>query len=275
VEEIVAATTAQEERLQRQVEQLTQQCAELTKQVKSMAESMETLASTKNLMRHQPDTLRKDFRPTLPMVRHQQNHVSQMCNEDLLLLSELGRHSAHKERLLREIMEVDKVGWEQAHHKLYEMDDYNERYYWLQSMPYRIGILLASFGAVGSSAFVFWPPAAEWFGDTFAREDLPEGCEKVSDLTLLQVGSWTWGWMEPLMGTLSFVLLCFQFSRSCMWKLNMRPYTELMQRQRANRLASHYPQYDVGIVRNWAKHLPMVDATFFPSYRRKLGFKAV
>ena len=44
----------------------------------------------------------------------------------------------------------------------------------------------------------------------------------------LEVGSWTWGWNEPVLGTVSFVLLAFQFARNQMVNLGTRPYTESM-----------------------------------------------
>lgn len=31
--------------------------------------------------------------------------------------------------------------------------------------------------------------------------------------TWLEVGSWSWGWMEPPLGQLSFFLLCMQLAR--------------------------------------------------------------
>ena len=34
--------------------------------------------------------------------------------------------------------------------------------------------------------------------------------------TWLEVGAWTWNWMEPPLGTITFVLLCMQLSRSHM-----------------------------------------------------------
>lgn len=34
--------------------------------------------------------------------------------------------------------------------------------------------------------------------------------------TWLEVGAWTWNWMEPPLGTITFVLLCIQLSRSHM-----------------------------------------------------------
>ena len=51
---------------------------------------------------------------------------------------------------------------------------------------------------------------ALWFNEQFVTTEVasPEDLE-----TILEVGSWTWGWMEPPMGQLSFFLLCLQWSR--------------------------------------------------------------
>merc|ERR1712187_678944 len=109
-------------------------------------------------------------------------------------------------------------------------------------------------------------PVAEWYGVNVAGETLPDGVEQISSMTINQVGTWTWSWMEPMIGTASFVILCSQLARAQMWKLNMRPYTESMLRRRANRLARNYPEYDSGVVRAWAKHMPMVDSLTVPTF---------
>jgi hypothetical protein len=186
-----------------------------------------------------------------------------------------GNHSANKERLIREIMQVDDVTWEEAHRRLDELDAYNERYYWGLTMPYRVAIMVATVSAVAGSAMVFYPPVAEVYGVNVAGEELPEGVKDISEMTINQVGTWTWGWMEPMIGTASFVILCSQVCRAQMWKLNMRPYTEQMLRSRANSLAKNYPEYDSGIVRAWAKHMPMVNSFMMPNYRRNLGWKRI
>ena len=105
-------------------------------------------------------------------------------------------------------------------------------------------------------------------------KDLPD--DGLADLdTFWNVGSWTWGWMEPYLGTASFVLLGLQFSRAQMQKMDWKPYTEAVLSWRANRLAdqftfffvflprmffhinhNRYPQYNRVIVRDFAKSDP-------------------
>jgi hypothetical protein len=48
--------------------------------------------------------------------------------------------------------------------------------------------------------------------------DVPEA----KDLeTWLEVGGFAWNWMEPPLGTISFVLLCMQFARSQLQNLGI------------------------------------------------------
>merc|ERR1719476_1121029 len=168
--------------------------------------------------------------------------------------------------MLREIMAVDNVSWGSAHKRLSEMDLYNEKYYWVESMPYRIGITAAVIGGIVGSLMVFYKPVALWYGENVAGEGLPEGVEDISELTVNQVGTWTWSWMEPMIGVASFVLLCCQFTRAQATKMNMKPFAEVIMQWRANRAANHFPQYDRSMVRSWAKHMPRVGLNFFPIY---------
>jgi len=284
LQKALVALAAGHRDLQGQVAQLVGQCERMTREMEGLAEllSKAHATSSQNLMLRQAmeEGLQKvpprtEFRPQMHMVVNQPTHVSQFDSAVVAQLALQGSHSAHKEQLLREIMFIDGVSWEAAHKKLYEMDAFNERFYWVQTMPYRIGITAAVFGAIGGTLLVFCSPVAESYGTGVAGEALPEGVESIHEMTINQVGTWTWSWMEPMIGTASFVILCAQFARSQAWKLNMRPYTEAMQRWRADRLAAHYPQYDKAAVRAWAKHLPMVDHRFFPTYRRHLGFRVL
>merc|ERR1711879_787210 len=106
-----------------------------------------------------------------------------------------GNHSADKERLIREIMQVDNVSWEDAHKKFVEIDIYNEQFYWRQTLPYRIGIVGALVGGIAGTAMVFYAPVAELYGTQIAGESLPDDVEDISCLTTNQVGTWTWTWM--------------------------------------------------------------------------------
>jgi hypothetical protein len=42
---------------------------------------------------------------------------------------------------------------------------------------------------------------------------------------VLEVGTWTWNWMEPPLGQLSFFLLTLQLVRAHMGNLGVKPYT--------------------------------------------------
>ena len=100
-------------------------------------------------------------------------------------------------------------------------------------------------------------PTATLFNQAFVTTDVPPA----EDLeTILEVGSWTWGWMEPVMGQVSFFLLCLQFSRAQIEKLGFRPYTEHIKTRRAKRLAQAFPQYDAGILMGFSKAVPIFDA---------------
>jgi hypothetical protein len=62
-----------------------------------------------------------------------------------------------------------------------------------------------------------------------------------------------WGWMEPVLGTVSFCLLCLQFARAQLQNLGIRPYFHWQQERRAARLVRVYPQYDSQFLANYSK----------------------
>jgi len=216
---------------------------------------------------------RMAYRPTVENAERQPTHVCEMSHQSLAELAMLGNHCAMRERLLREIMAVDQIAWGPAHEVLNKMDLNNERFYWFESMPYRIGITAAFVGGVMGTLMVFYKPVAVWYGENVAGEDLPEGVKDISEMTTNQVGTWTWGWMEPMIGTASFVLLCCQFTRAQVLKMNMKTYAEHLLTWRSNRLARNFPEYDGSMIRAWAKHMPPVGLDFFPIYERRAGYK--
>lgn len=230
----------------------------------------------RNLMELQSVTQGSDttdletFRPSLDMVQNPTTAARHLDNYTISDRARSGCRFARRERLLRNIMNVDKVSWDEAHDQLIEMDKTNEEFYWLYSFPYRFGIIMAVGGAAGAVLMVFHGDVALWYAETVVGEGLPEGTESVKDMSVNQIGSWTWTWMEPMIGVGSFVLLCLQFSRLLTLKLNMNPYTETMMVFRGTRLANNYPRYDPAIVRSWAICMPQVDWKFMPRYRREM-----
>ncbi len=91
---------------------------------------------------------------------------------------------------------------------------------------------------------------AMWFCASFVKEDLPDPATLD---TMWKVGTWTWTWMEPAIGTASFVLLALQLVRSHMQKIDLKPYRGLVSSWRADRLHRTFPQYEREIVRDYAK----------------------
>ena len=136
--------------------------------------------------------------------------VQQMANSELITLGALGNSDAVKEILKRHIMDVDKVSYETANEKFEEIALTNRKGMWMLSLPYKIGITLALGGAIISVPMVFDLTTVTWFNEHYVTADVPEP----QDLeTPLEVGSWAWNWMEPVLGHISFVLLCLQYSR--------------------------------------------------------------
>merc|ERR1712032_23447 len=259
--------------IQAQISELKAICEGLITRVDHLTRTVE-MSSHNNLIELQVAKggafSRDTFRPTMDMVEIQVNNTCQLDNDTLAVLALQGDIYARRERLLREIMLVDKVSWDDAHHRLIEMDVFCEQYYWLHTMPYRIGFSLAVVGAIGSCLLVFHKSLSMRYAVDVAGEELPEGVEDISEMTTNQVGKWTWGWMEPMIGTASFVLLCLQFGRAQAAKMKMYPYTEAMIAWRSNRLAAQFPQYDGAIVRVWAMTMPPVGFDMLPRYRRHM-----
>eukprot|EP01065_Artemidia_motanka_P048608 TRINITY_DN7861_c0_g1_i1.p1 TRINITY_DN7861_c0_g1~~TRINITY_DN7861_c0_g1_i1.p1 ORF type:complete len:325 (+),score=109.77 TRINITY_DN7861_c0_g1_i1:75-1049(+) len=209
--------------------------------------------------------------PTVRVADAQPRQYRELSNEALATLAaqgQRGMHAAHRERLIREIMRVDRVSWGSAMERLNEMDQQNEKIYWLMTGPHRIGISLGVGLGFASVPMVFSKPVAMFFATHFVQLPEDEWPEGLDEFTCFQVGTWTWDWMEPLLGTASFVLLAAQFVRSNVKKMNTKPYTELVLSYRADRLSRIYPQYDRTIVRDWARYLPRVGLWFFPEFER-------
>eukprot|EP01062_Namystynia_karyoxenos_P030659 TRINITY_DN22855_c0_g1_i18.p2 TRINITY_DN22855_c0_g1~~TRINITY_DN22855_c0_g1_i18.p2 ORF type:complete len:188 (+),score=16.04 TRINITY_DN22855_c0_g1_i18:95-658(+) len=59
---------------------------------------------------------------------------------------------------------------------------------------------------------------------------------------LAQISTWSWDWMEPLLGTAGSVLLAAQFVRSNAKKMNPKPYAELVLSCLTDRLTRPNPQ---------------------------------
>lgn len=188
-------------------------------------------------------------KPSVEECEHMPKAYFDYSNEVLLLLSLQGDHAAAAERLTREIMHVDKVDWDAAQPRLKEMREYNKENRSLITLPYTVGIVSSVIAGFASFWLVFDLETALAFNTAYVTTDVadPEDLE-----TILEVGAWTWNWMEPPLGQISFFLLCLQYSRAQLQNLGIKPYTGYVLKYRANRLVKRFPAYDQKIVEDFS-----------------------
>jgi hypothetical protein len=136
--------------------------------------------------------------------------IESMSDEALVLLSSFEDNEAREEVLKRHIMDTDNVSYEEAYKIFLAIERKNQEGMYLVSLPYRIGIFSAFAVGAASIPLVFHLPTIEWFNEWAVTTDVPEA----RDLeTPLEVSIWSWNWMEPPLGTFSFILLCSQYAR--------------------------------------------------------------
>ena len=98
---------------------------------------------------------------------------------------------------------------------------------------------------------------AMWFNEHFVTTDIPP---PVDLETVLETGMWTWGWMEPPLGQLSFLLLCLEFARAQLDNIGVRPYNGHLMQKRAGRLQEKFPMYNDHILMDFSEELDVVSA---------------
>jgi hypothetical protein len=187
------------------------------------------------------DSRFEDEKPTLDYAKGMPQSFSVMRHEQIIQLCVEGSYEARREALIRNVMTIDLVEYDVAAAKVDEIRKENRSYMRVEYFPYQAGIGVALGSGVISFPLIFHEKTAKWFNKEFVTTDVPE----VQDLeTFFEVGSWTWGWMEPAIGQASFVLLVLQFARSQAVKLGIKPYGHAMLSMRSIRLKRKYPQYN-------------------------------
>jgi len=175
--------------------------------------------------------------------------MCEMSNQNLILLAEAGNHEACYERLIRDIMRVDQLEYMDAKKIADGMRENNRAEVAKYNAASRLGLAGSTFCLAASIPMVFSKSFALWFNEKYVTSEVPPP----EDLeTFWEVGSWTWNWMEPVMGTGSFMLLCMQLMRAQMINMSMSPYTDWIKKKRAERLISLFPKYTEDIVYDFA-----------------------
>lgn len=186
--------------------------------------------------------------PSLRVAKSMPAGFSEMENEPLVVIAEMGNHKARKEVLKRHIMMIDNVDYEEASKTFEKIQEKNRENITMAVLPYKIGIATALTAGLGAIPMVFDVNIAMWFNEAFVTMEIPPPDELD---TKLETGAWTWNWMEPVLGTASFTLLCLQFSREQIKNLGLKPYTEKLKEARAQALYKAFPQYDERILHDF------------------------
>ena len=193
--------------------------------------------------------------PTIAYAKAMSNDYMDMDNNSLNVIAHMNNHHACAEVLKRNIMAVDNVSYRDAEKVYHQIAAKNREGMLLAALPYYIGIVAGTGAALGSIPFVFDLGTAEWFNEYYVTTEVPEPADLE---TMLEVGSWTWNWMEPPLGTVSFALLCLQFSRAQLQNLGIKPFTNKLKAMRAANLARSFPRYDTGIVKAFSTSDPLI-----------------
>ena len=186
--------------------------------------------------------------PTREDCRRQARFHHEMDEHVLLIMAAMNDKGARRERFIREVMLVDNLAWPDAARRVDALGAEVAKHHYSQTLSQALGIGSVITG-LGSIPLVFSYDTAIWFNERFVTADVPEA----RDLeTWLEVGAWTWAWMEPPLGTLSFAFLAFQFARG---RGLSNPLEDYAKRRRQRMLLERYSQYSAHILLSWAESL--------------------
>lgn len=181
----------------------------------------------------------RDGKPTLEYAKKMTKTFASMTNDQILHFAEMGIPEACRECIVRDVMSVDQVEYDEAMEVFKEIAKTNREGMFIGALPFYFGVGASVTLGYASIPLVFDLNTVEWFNEKFVTTELPP----VQDLeTWLEVGSASWGWMEPVLGHMSFFLLTMQFARSQLQNLGIRPYSNWLRHRRAARLVQSYPQ---------------------------------
>lgn len=182
-----------------------------------------------------------DFKPTLEYAKGLPKRFSAMRHEQILQLCVEGSHEARREALIRDVMSVDEIEYDDAETVVSRIARENRKYMHFEYLPYQTGIGIAAIGGVVSFPMLFDIDTVLWFNEKYVTAEVPGDADLQ---TWLEVGSFSWSWMEPLIGQASFIFLVLQYLRGQAVNLGLKPYGHLILSIRADRMIKTFPQYD-------------------------------
>jgi hypothetical protein len=149
--------------------------------------------------------------PSIQTAKNMATCHRQMDNTTIVTLAALGVHDARVEVLIRHIMAIDDVPYHQAQSTFVNtIKKANHEGMYLLELPFQIAVATSLGAGLASIPMVFHLPTVAYVNQFYVTVEEPP----LTDLeTWLEVGSWSWMWMEPLLGVATFSLLCLQYMR--------------------------------------------------------------
>jgi len=181
----------------------------------------------------------------------------ELSGSELFMLAEQSHAGACREMMRREIMAADNMEYEDTTPRLLEMSELiastQNKFIW----PLKGLIYFAGVSGFVSIPLVFSQTTATAFNDYFVTADPPD----VGDAdTVLEIGAWSWNWMEPPLGTISFFLLCMQYVREKRvevgWKGAGVDYVRSWQAQKL--VEAYGDRYDHDILRAYGAGIALL-----------------
>ena len=124
----------------------------------------------------------------------------------------------------------DNIEYDAARERMKEVFRTNYQASAMYELPPFVGLVVSGVAAVVCVPLVFDLETASWFAEQ-ACVDPDEGPGAAPSVAT--VGSWTWAWMEPMIGTASFSILCLQLFREQMITLAIKARPSRGSRTRA------------------------------------------
>lgn len=181
-------------------------------------------------------------------------YMWQMSVPTLHILAGSGDREACKELLVREVMRVDDLDWDEASHRVEEIEDSGSAVRQLFSLPYKFGIILAIGLGLGCILLVFEYNTVLAFNEYYVTRPVPDQKDLAS---VLEVGAFSFEWVGPAITLGSFILIGLQLARGQMMNMGYAPFSGFVRSLRARRMSSKFPQYNHDVLKRFSKSAPL------------------
>jgi hypothetical protein len=205
--------------------------------------------SDNNESKEKESDIRIEKCPKMELALSMPLSVRESSNEVVFSLAAQGHNDACCEMMRRHIMVTDNVSYEMAQDTLKEIRLVNVGGQKTAAYIHLGFVCTAVSAGIMSFFLVFDMNTVLYFNEHFVTMEVPQASELD---TTLEVGAWSWNWMEPPLGQISFFLLCMQFAKGECEFLGIDPIHDWYRHKRAKKLVNKFPQYNSRVLRDFS-----------------------